>query len=205
MSDTSQGPGWRIASDGKWYPPETAPTAPTSPTVPTAAAAPAVEPTTADEGGRGKFGDGVSGALYEFQESRFKGGRLFTPNVIRVWPDRIEEYEHHAIRKKGTQAISFQQVSEVSMSRGLVWSDVSVESTGGKSITMDGIPKGDADRVKKMIDDAVFASKRGPVSAPVAAAAPDLADQLRKLADLRDQGILTEDEFSAQKARLLGA
>jgi hypothetical protein len=37
-----------------------------------------------------------------------------------------------------------------------------------------------------------------------AAAAPiDLADQLRKLASLRDDGILTEDEFQAQKAQLL--
>ena len=25
MSDTSQGPGWWQASDGKWYPPEQAP------------------------------------------------------------------------------------------------------------------------------------------------------------------------------------
>jgi hypothetical protein len=29
------------------------------------------------------------------------------------------------------------------------------------------------------------------------------ADQLEKLASLRDQGILTEEEFAAQKARLL--
>jgi len=28
MSDQSQGPGWWIASDGKWYPPESAPTTP---------------------------------------------------------------------------------------------------------------------------------------------------------------------------------
>ena len=27
MSDTSQGPGWWQASDGKWYPPESSPTA----------------------------------------------------------------------------------------------------------------------------------------------------------------------------------
>jgi hypothetical protein len=25
MSDTSQGPGWWLASDGRWYPPETHP------------------------------------------------------------------------------------------------------------------------------------------------------------------------------------
>jgi Short C-terminal domain len=38
-----------------------------------------------------------------------------------------------------------------------------------------------------------------------AAAAPDVADQLTKLADLRDRGALTEAEFEAQKAKLLGA
>lgn len=44
-----------------------------------------------------------------------------------------------------------------------------------------------------------------PASAPVAAApaAPDLADQLRKLAELRDAGILTDDEFATKKADLL--
>jgi hypothetical protein len=197
MSDTSQGPGWWLAPDGKWYPPETAAGIPAS-------TAPSGVPPT-DDGGRGKFGDGIAAPLYEFQASRFKGGRLFTPNVIRVWPDRIEEYEHHALRKKGTQAISFQQVSQVAVSRGLVWSDISVESTGGKSIRMVGIPKADADRVKKMIDDAVFAIKRGPAPAVAPAPAPDIADQLRKFADLRDQGILTEEEFAARKTKLLGA
>lgn len=31
----------------------------------------------------------------------------------------------------------------------------------------------------------------------------DIADQIKKLADLKEQGILTEDEFSSQKAKLL--
>jgi hypothetical protein len=34
---------------------------------------------------------------------------------------------------------------------------------------------------------------------------PDVADQLSKLADLRDRGVLTEAEFEAQKAKLLSA
>ena len=33
---------------------------------------------------------------------------------------------------------------------------------------------------------------------------PDLVQQLRDFADLKDQGILTEEEFAAQKARILG-
>jgi hypothetical protein len=34
MSDLSQGPGWWVASDGKWYPPQTAPPPPPPPPPP---------------------------------------------------------------------------------------------------------------------------------------------------------------------------
>ncbi|SOE00267.1 PH domain-containing protein [Blastococcus haudaquaticus] len=44
-------------------------------------------------------------------------------------------------------------------------------------------------------------------AAPPPAAPPqtDMVDQLRRLADLRDAGILTDEEFAAQKAKLLNA
>jgi hypothetical protein len=35
-------------------------------------------------------------------------------------------------------------------------------------------------------------------------AAASVADEIRKLAELRSEGLLTEQEFAAQKARLLG-
>jgi FMN phosphatase YigB (HAD superfamily) len=42
--------------------------------------------------------------------------------------------------------------------------------------------------------------------APVAAApAPDMIQQLKDLASLKDQGILTDEEFAAQKAKILGS
>ena len=44
-------------------------------------------------------------------------------------------------------------------------------------------------------------------AAPVAAAGPtgsSQIDELTKLAGLRDQGVLTDAEFDAQKARILG-
>jgi len=42
-------------------------------------------------------------------------------------------------------------------------------------------------------------------AAPVAAPAPDPIEQLKQLAELKNQGILTEAEFAAQKARILGS
>ena len=44
-----------------------------------------------------------------------------------------------------------------------------------------------------------------PPPPPAAAApAPEPIAQLKQLAELRDQGVLTEEEFAAQKAKLLG-
>lgn len=44
-----------------------------------------------------------------------------------------------------------------------------------------------------------------PAPAPVAAPPVDIVGQLTQLAALRDQGILTDAEFEAQKARLLAS
>jgi hypothetical protein len=43
-----------------------------------------------------------------------------------------------------------------------------------------------------------------PPPAPAAAPAPDPIEQLKQLAALKDQGILTDQEFAAQKAKILG-
>ena len=43
-----------------------------------------------------------------------------------------------------------------------------------------------------------------PAPAPAPADAPDPIAQLKELAELKDQGILTEEEFAAQKAKILG-
>lgn len=55
---------------------------------------------------------------------------------------------------------------------------------------------------------AIFAGGRwisgGPAATPAPAASPSLASELEKLASLRDTGALTDAEFQAQKAKLLG-
>ena len=52
------------------------------------------------------------------------------------------------------------------------------------------------------------AAQAPPEAAPAPAAAapgPSMIDQLKELGELKAQGILTEDEFAAQKAKLLGS
>jgi Short C-terminal domain len=49
------------------------------------------------------------------------------------------------------------------------------------------------------------AEQREPApTAPVTAAPPDQVGQLKQLADLHQNGVLTDEEFAAQKAKVLG-
>ena len=42
-------------------------------------------------------------------------------------------------------------------------------------------------------------------AAPAAPDTSDMVEQLKELASLKDQGILTDEEFAAQKAKILGS
>lgn len=58
---------------------------------------------------------------------------------------------------------------------------------------------GDEARVRRMQEDYI---REVAGSAPTSSASP--ADELTKLDGLRKQGVLSEDEFAAQKAKILG-
>jgi len=48
------------------------------------------------------------------------------------------------------------------------------------------------------------AAQQQPAAPPAAPAAPDYAAELEQLAQLKAQGILTEEEFEAKKKQILG-
>jgi hypothetical protein len=48
------------------------------------------------------------------------------------------------------------------------------------------------------------APQPAPQPAPSAGPTPEAIESLKQLAQLKDQGVLTEEEFAAQKAKILG-
>ncbi len=53
-------------------------------------------------------------------------------------------------------------------------------------------------------DQQQYAQQYAAPAAEPAPEAPDPIARLKQLAELKDQGILTEEEFAAQKAKILG-
>jgi len=62
----------------------------------------------------------------------------------------------------------------------------------------------DASQEQRLANLEQHQAQQAPVPAP-RAAGPSMADQLNQLADLRNQGLLSDDEFAAAKAKLLGS
>lgn len=59
--------------------------------------------------------------------------------------------------------------------------------------------------VVRMIQESITAAHSPAPVSSAPAGAPDLADQLLKLATLHSQGVLSDAEFAAAKARLIGS
>ena len=82
--------------------------------------------------------------------------------------------------------------------------DLRIESAGELGQNTFGAIR-DPENMQKVIYETAEARQRAPthVEAPVATT-PSTSDELARLAELRDRGVLTEEEFQTQKTRLLG-
>ena len=84
---------------------------------------------------------------------------------------------------------------------------LTIESTGGGTIVAKGLSKGQASAAKQLLEKLVAASSgrvSGGLPPPPTPPPPiDISDQIRKLGELRDQGLLSDAEFDAKKAQLL--
>ncbi len=66
-----------------------------------------------------------------------------------------------------------------------------------------GVSRRGAQRADQQAQEAQQAQQ--PAAAPAAPAQDDTLARLRELGDMKSEGLLTDDEFAAQKARILGS
>lgn len=117
--------------------------------------------------------------------------------------DRRLFFLKDGIMSKTAEDFPFSRISSIRWQSGLVFGKIVVFVSGNKAeITQVGKAEGKAivDAVRGYIAEA---SAR-PAAVQQSEPSGDVTEQIRKLAELRDQGILTDEEFSAKKAQLLG-
>jgi len=103
-------------------------------------------------------------------------------------------------------SVPLDQVTSVSGSTGLMMGDIFVNTSGAQgNVKIEMVIKKAVDVFVKMVQDQIGKSKNqgsAQVSAP-AQTADDPVAKLEKLAEMLEKGLLTEEEFAVQKAKLL--
>lgn len=108
---------------------------------------------------------------------------------------------------RGVESIPLERVLSVDSSRfvgqGIVGFGAPLRiNTGGKQMTYRVVPTRVADAMGEYIRERINAREATGGAAP-RIASDDPLEALKKLAELRDAGVLTEEEFSVKKAALL--
>lgn len=100
--------------------------------------------------------------------------------------------------------LPLKQISALSHKTGLLFGEIHISTSGGKSV-IQTIPKGEVAKIAAIISSLIREAHevKVPVASTVAPQPVDVASQLERLAALMEKGILTPEEFAAQKAKLL--
>src|SRR5581483_957849 len=88
-----------------------------------------------------------------FQASRWTKGNFLFPTLIEVSELSVMRRKRHWFRVD-EESITMQKVASVRITTGLVWADISIESSGGtEPIQSHGHRKDDAQRIKELIEN----------------------------------------------------
>jgi hypothetical protein len=120
--------------------------------------------------------------------------------IVALTEERLL-FVFHGLTRQSVQDFALDRVTSVQTKAGIGSGDLTVESYGHSAV-IKSIIKSDL----KFLADALrqrIAMREAPTP-PTPAAPVDVADQLEKLANLLDRGALSQEEFDAQKAKLLG-
>ncbi|HEY3361691.1 MAG TPA: PH domain-containing protein [Methanosarcina sp.] len=161
--------------------------------------------------------DAISGfidrTMAGVKQKRATGALVLTPTRVILY--------HNKMLFKGHSSMEFplQRINSVDFNSGMIYADIKIHA-GSDILIMDKASKVYGERFIKNLKTLIsnlnnptsttpnsqFSQSPQVSDAPHISQAPqiDIADQLQKLANLKAQGILTEEEFTTQKKKLLG-
>ncbi|MNB67242.1 hypothetical protein D3C81_309200 [compost metagenome] len=97
------------------------------------------------------------------------------------------------------ESFPYSNISSYEFGKGAMGRTISFFASGNK-VRMKWINIGEVDSFMSVIQEKAGKKEQSADSKE----SVDVVDQIKRLAELRDQGILTEEEFSAKKQKLLG-
>ncbi len=136
--------------------------------------------------------------FYVVESSQLAKGNRINAGRLGLYEDRLIYVSQPQFLRTVRQDIRYDQIAQVHQEHGAKFTSLVIETTGGDRVVMPGMDAADVQKAITLIEERT-ARTGGGEPAPVL----DVADEIRKLAEIRDLGILTDEEFSARKKKLL--
>ena len=132
------------------------------------------------------------------------GGSILTPNSIIVTDKKliIRNPSALGLRQK-LEFYSYDNIIDVKLERGILSAALEINVPGSfKDARVDAISKDDAEQILRMMQEGIKKSK-GTTQEKQTQDSSSVADELAKIAKLKEQGIISEEEFQEMKQKLL--
>lgn len=140
----------------------------------------------------GKFDGGYMGESYE--KIKPSGALVLTPTRVILYFNKMLKMGYYSAD------IPLDRINNINFNVSILHADIQIH-TGNDIVRVEKISKSaGAEEFVKNVKSLMAESK--PAST-YRISSPDIADQIKKLADLKAQGILTEEEFMAHKKKIL--
>jgi hypothetical protein len=128
-----------------------------------------------------------------------------------IWPVHIKIYDDLIIYKKRTWfilreiTISYNQIARVTLSKGLLFGFLEIETTGADKIVVKYVSKTKANQAKAIIDQKIYRShaKHNPGQEKESPEIATYEKSVSRLKELLNRGSLTVGEFERKKKELL--
>lgn len=140
------------------------------------------------------------------KQSRIRpGGSAVTPNTIFVTDNRILVRNPSMLgARENAEYYTYDKIVSLKLEKGVLSSTIHITSTGGLSATVaiEAIPKQKAELILKFVRhriEQIKIAKTKIAQMPQAS----LADELQKIANLKEQGVLSFDEFNIMKQEII--
>ena len=150
------------------------------------------------------------------KQSRMKpgGSALATPNIVFATDKRVIIRNPTMLgMRENIEDISYDKMTSVKLEKGVFSSTILIRATGlsemsrgrGEDGQIDALPNDKGEQLFTIIREGIDGVKKSAVQYTTTAVHSQIsiADELTKLASLKEQGIISEEEFSQLKQDLL--
>jgi len=146
--------------------------------------------------------------LYEGEEviNLTQGQYEGNQGLVAVTHRRVRFIDEGMIRSH-REDFPYERISSVQCKKSLMSGTLTIFASGNKAVIKNVIPKHQADSIAEVIRSRIAGGGHSGSPLPTQAASATLDDdpyeKLRKLGELREAGVLSEEEFAAQTAAIL--